>query len=375
MDKSAVLNMLIDPPSDSIDLSSAESSALATWLTANSLGGLACKQLETAMPSLSDALQAERFLMLAENSVHLKLVKTILTTLNQASIPVVLLKGIALLEGSYHDIASRSMTDIDLWVQPARIEEALSLITASDFYPAPEKADRPLALQRLSDGEIRIHSEEYPRNLVELHLSPFSGWWLKRTAKIGNAGLWARKQALRIDGTVDSYELSAEDSILHLAIHNVINHQFGQQSVRALVDTATVAKVRQPDWQTIAERASEWRVATAIWLHLHFTDQLIGLPAAQTALQQLAPPAWKQRQLLRIMSNDMVLNGKDIRNSHQRLLLLLMLVDRPQDRAKLMLRTVWPEASWLAARYSATVSDERNLRLHHLRQALKPNNN
>ncbi len=370
MQKSAVLKLLISPPDASINLTSAENAALAQWLKVNSLGGLAAKQFETAIPELSAALQSERFLMLAENSVHLKLVKHILKTLNQANIPIVLLKGIALIEGTYHDIAARSMTDIDIWVLPEHLEATLKLITAHDFYQAQEKASRPLALQMLSDGEVRIHSREHPRNLVELHLSPFSGWWLKRTAQIDNDGLWARRQALLIDGAYETNELSAEDSILHLAIHNVINHQFGQQSARALVDTATVAQVRQPDWQIIANRAIIWRVATAVWLHLYFTDHMIGLPNAQPALEQLAPAPWKQRQLKRIISENLILTGEDIRNSQQRYRLLLLLVDRPQDRVKLMLRTVWPEQSWLAARYSATITDGRNLRLHHLRRTI-----
>ena len=337
---------------------------LASWLSSHALNGLAATRLAKSYPEISQQLEAERYFVIAENSIFLGLLEQALQLLSDANIPAVLLKGIALLEGTYAEVSARSMNDIDLWIEPDYFDAAIACLTeSSDLFFSYEKADRPLALQKLADGEIRIYSTQYEEKMSELHLSPFAGWWLKRTAAVDNMAMWQRKVPLEIDGQM-TYQLAVEDSIINLAVHNVVNHQLGLHATRAFVDTAVTASVRQADWQTVAERAKRWRVATAVWLHLWFADQIVGLPDAQAAIAALRPAQWKVNLFERLVSAEKLINGQDMRNGRERFLLLLLMIDRPQDAAKLLYRSVWPEPVWLSARYG----EQPNLRLRHFKQ-------
>jgi len=93
-----------------------------------------------------------------------------------------LLKGAALGQTVYDDPVWRVMSDIDLWVQEADVPHAAEALAALGYHQAQARDERPLALQRQAKGEIRFAQPGAVWGLVELHWSPFPGWWLQRTA-------------------------------------------------------------------------------------------------------------------------------------------------------------------------------------------------
>ena len=273
--------------------------------------------------------------------------------------PAVLLKGAALAETVYDGPEQRSMADVDLWLHKQHISRACPLMEDLGFRNL-ENAARPLELQALADGEIQYVNSDQPPTLVELHLSPFSGWWLKRTAAIDSQDIWVRREPLQDWRTFS--QLAAEDAVIHMAVHLAVNHQFGLSPLRSILDILLTDQVRQVDWLLLAGRAREWRVATAVWLALVVTQQLTGAASFQTALHELQPSAWRRRRLQDFISADSILAGRDIRDEKERYLFLLLLVDRPWDAGKLMVRTLWPEGEWLDARYGGSVDHWQHIR-------------
>jgi hypothetical protein len=332
---------------------------VAKWLIEHDLGPLAAVQCRTIYPELADRLQLELFRSAAENSLHWNNLQQIDLEFAAVGMEAVLLKGAALAGTVYAGVEQRTMADVDIWLAPQDISNACSIVAGLDFYAA-ENSARPLALQALSGGEIQFFSHQQVPTLVELHLSPFEGWWLKRTAAVDTTGLWARKQPLA--GWQSFYQLEAEDVIVHLAVHLAVGHQFGVQAVRTLVDIAITARKRAVNWEVVVARAIAWRVSTAVWLVLFLVDQLVGTPQLETVLNQLQPSAWRRRQLQRFVSPESVLSGQDIRGLQERYLFLLLLVDRPWDAGKLMVRTLWPEGEWLDARYGGSVDHWQHIR-------------
>jgi hypothetical protein len=131
--------------------------------------------------------------------------------------------------------------------------------------------------------------------------------------------------------------------------------------VRGLLDIALTAHTRPLDWRVVAERARRWRVRTAVWTVLYLAEQLIGLPGVEEALVSLSPTSLRRVLLKSLVSPRSVLEGRDLRQSPLRYLILLLLVDRPWDATYLVFRTLWPEEEWLKARYGVQAS-----RWHHL---------
>jgi hypothetical protein len=185
--------------------------------------------------------------------------------------------------------------------------------------------------------------------MVELHWSPFPGWWLARTAAMDETAVWDRLEPLEANKVV--YQLGAEDMAIQVAVHLAVNSQFSIAAVRGLLDIALTAKSRPVDWGEVARRAETWRVATAVWQALTLLDQLFGTPGLAAALQLLRPSRLRRWLLRKFVSAESILQGSDLRNGRSRFLLLLLLVDRRRDMIHLVWRTLWPEPEWLQARY------------------------
>src|SRR5690606_16728532 len=126
-------------------------------------------------------------------------------------------------------------------------------------------------------------------------------------------------------------------------------------------DIARTAQTRPVDWEEVARRARDYRVATVTWCTLDLLQTLIGVDGADRALAALRPGALRCRLLARMVNAERVAALHDRRSGRLRYLLLLLLVDRPRDIARLIFRTLWPEAEWLAARYGGRTSRWRHL--------------
>ena len=330
------------------NLDTLDKKKVAEWLIQHGLGPLALHHCRTEFPDIARHLQADVFSAFAEHSLHNENLTAITERFTQQDIPLVLLKGAALGRTVYQSQTHRIMSDVDLWVQSTQMRQACELMQTLEF-AFDHKSTRPLELQILSDGEVRFFRPDRPQSLIELHLSPFPGWWLQRTANVNTEAVWSRIE--KLDGESGIYQMAAEDMLIHVAIHLIINHQFGLSAVRSLIDIALITQKLGIDWQVVAERAQRWRVATAVYTVLHHTSQLFDLPGIEQALDPLRPSRAKQTWLNKLVTTENILAGDDLSKRKIRLLLLLLLIDRPIDTSRLMFRTVWPEKEWLEARY------------------------
>ncbi len=326
--------------------------ALATWLEEQQLGPLAHAASRDTWPELARKLQEDVYLAAADAEIRLRRLQGVLSALSVAKIPVVLLKGAALAGFAYDEAMRRTMSDLDLWLRGEDMPAAITVLQQHGF-SLVGKQERPVQLQSLGRGEVQLTDSaggDGAGGLVELHWSPFKGWWLRRTADVEDDLVWGRSEAIYPQTSVARL-MATEDMIVHLAVHLSVNHQFGLHAVRGLVDMALVAKARPVRWGLVAERANHWRVATAVWMGLDLLQKMIGAPEASGALQQLQPSRLRRSALQRLVSPRQLLAGNDLRNSKLRHLLLLLMVDRPRDMLRIVYRTIWPEGEWLAARY------------------------
>lgn len=202
---------------------------------------------------------------------------------------------------------------------------------------------------------------------VELHLGIFPGEWVRRTAQPDESAVRERvEQAILADQ--QALVLSAEDAVIQLAVHFAVSHQLGSFGLRALVDILLVAETQPVNWEVIVLRAREWRVATVTWLVLKLAVELVGLEEAALAITSLQPSRLRSFLISPFANAGAILEERDLSRSPIRLAYLILLVDRLRDVFQLVGRSIWPENSWLVARYGQ--SGWRN-RFSHLVGAIQ----
>ena len=323
---------------------------VADWIIQHELGSLFYSRCQHVYPAFLPFLQGDRFAAIAENKLRFNVLHEIETAFASATIPLTLIKGMALAQSVYNNSSWRTMSDIDIWVRNDDMQTAVSVMQQLGCY-STEKESRPAQLQALAQGEIPLNKVGVPF-LIELHWTVLHGWWVLHAAAIDNNGIWQRRQPL----AETTWQLSPEDAILNIAVHLTVNHQLGMSVVRGLVDMAMIAKKQSVSWPVVAERAIEWRVQTAVYTILNLLHDLIAPEGMDEALAQLRPSPLRRLLLHPYTNLQAMLSGKDIRNGRSRYLLLLLLVDRPRDMFTLIYRAIWPETSWLEARYGKSAT-------------------
>lgn len=351
---------------------------VARWLVAQGLGPMAYARFKDSWPNLAAELRSDTIMAALEQQLQVERREQIHAQFEAAGIPLVLLKGGALSLSVYENPAWRPMSDIDIWVRDAQIPAATQAMRDAGFRMLVSEK-RPLAIQKLVEGELQFADAE--GGLVEVHWSPFTGWWLQGAAKVDVDGAWARLQRLDLpekgagaaeDG--DSSEgkrllgLCWEDCILQLAVHVSVGHKFGIWPVRSLVDIYLISSRAGVDWDVVVRRALAWRLATVTWMVLSMVDELLEMPELGAVLEALQPSRSRRRLLRGLMPLKKLLATSDMREALSRLGLLILLVDRPRDMARLATSIVWPDQAWLEARYGEGEASHRRHLWHLVRQ-------
>jgi len=222
-----------------------------------------------------------------QNRVLLHRIGRVLQALNEAGVPTMVLKGIALLASLEAEIAVRPMDDGDVMVPSDRVAVAadvlggLGLHTHWDLSP-----DRHAAIHAapFADGE---------RYWLDLH------WHALREdcAPGADAGVWAAAIPVRVDG-VATLAPTLTDQLLHACVHGVRWNP--EPPLRWVADAAMLIRTGKIDWELLAERAQRHRFAPVLAVALDYIARLVDLPIpAGFVAGRLGAPvaAWETREL------------------------------------------------------------------------------
>lgn len=345
------------------DAGRVEGEAIAKWALDRDLVAPAYAWAGRFDPALADRLRSHALGAAAANLLHRRSVEDVERRFAAAGIGMVLLKGAATGDWAYRDPSMRPMTDVDVWVAPSSMDAASVCLLEAGYRRDPGLAARPDALQRESGGERIFLGSGGGSARVELHWSPFQGWWTRRTAAPDADAAWSR--AVPISPGRHARRLAAEDAVIQASVHAVVG-QFSQAPLRGLLDVAVIARRVAVDWEAVASRARRWRLRVGVWLVLDAADRLFHVPGAAGAIDRLRPGAARCAFLRRFAGPEALLRGAVPRSFHGRHAFLLAVTDRPRDAARLVGRTIWPEPWWLEARYG-----RRRSRLGHLRAMIR----
>jgi len=255
--------------------------------------------------------------------------------------PAVLLKGAALGEGLYGDVALRPIGDIDLLVRHQHVPACSQALLTLGYLPArlEERPDSLLALRNQQRFEL-----PGPDHLpVELH------WHIVDVPyylhKVPIDWFWDNTQTLAVAG--QPYQvLNPQANLLYLPAHLALHHRF--RGLHSLLDLALliVHHRGELDWQEIIATARSFELVSALTATL---DRLAGcwpsLPIDEPRrLLDGVTPSPNDARLFRLLTAPSRSNTLDV---------YATLVSMPglAARARYCWVNLFPQAAYMMRRY------------------------
>ncbi len=323
------------------------------------------------------------YTQIAKTALQLDHVSELVGAFHQADIPLLLLKGIALVGRVYPAAEQRPMQDIDVLVYRADFERAAALLQAQRYQFSNKASVWTEAFAREFMGNVAYSKAGVA---FDVHWHPVTMSWFRATTAFDLDGLWARAVPAEIAGA-PALRLCPEDEVLHLCYHTAVHH--GLAHPHGYRDILGVLRVERDnlDWSILAERAREWRVSVAVWAALkvargrmqeagsknhesrienqearnehpvtrnlqlatrnshHEAAELI----PESPLDALRVPRWRQVLLRPFVQRAMM--GEAALVSGTMRFLGVLLVDRVRDLPGVVLRGLFPGRRWLQLRY------------------------
>lgn len=270
----------------------------------------------------------------------------VLRALDQAAVPVLILKGLAYLSTFRPLTTGRVTSDVDILVRPVDRARAEAALCSAGFQRAPPP-DRALHLvERLPGQAVFTRCVAGALVQVDLHWTLLDLDPRPLGYSVDHEQLWSRSVPMILCG-LPVRRLCDEDLVLHSCLHHAV-HEVGR-SRRDLLDIQAVITATALDWTALVRRARAWGVAAPVWWALSRAQRLDGAmvpPDVLTALRphllfRLCLPVVEGRAQLptedRLMTEQELLRGLQARTARHAISSLL--------------RPAWPSDAWLAARY------------------------
>ena len=197
----------------------------------------------------------------------------VLNALQKEGIPVIVLKGAALAEMIYENIALRPMADIDLLINSDYTWKADEILTRSGY-----EMDRSVLLSERHMEWARSIEYRYEIHLVEVHA---------KIPEIPNLNPWTNARSVRI-GLNDTLILGLEDFLLHLCLHTLQHLSPGPAGLIRWYDIAQFIEHYRDEinWDYVVRTTKEHAIEKDIYRTLRAVSEWFGVEIPLHVLSQ-----------------------------------------------------------------------------------------
>jgi hypothetical protein len=278
---------------------------------------------------IRDSFKAAYLLNHFRNETFLNDLKDLLGLFQKENIPIVLLKGAALLTALYKDPALRPMDDLDLLVHEEDLAKAHHLfitagypLTGKEYWPWWRKFG---GARNYSRGSV----------LVELH------WNLGGPDfPLSSAEVFTRTKKIALSGT-QALTLSPEDFLLYHLYHAVYHHAILKLIWLMDIVKITTSWKEEIKWERFWEKAKALNLAPGVGLGLREAKEVMGAYVPEEILRETIP----YPKTLACLIN---FKGESEQKGN---LLTLMRIPGIKDKALFLLGTNFPSPDFLRFRY------------------------
>ena len=284
---------------------------------------------------------------LCRNTLLFYELENLLKWIHATGAQVIILKGAALSQTVYSNIALRAFGDIDLLAQPNDWPKLKNALRELGF--TPDRNYDELTEQDVWDYTCSFRTLNFRKtDPLPIHLdihfnSVHLGW-----SKAESHQLWSRALEIKMPNAA-ALGLCPEDLLVHLCIHLTF-HNFGK--LQWFVDIyKTIQYYNETlDWnQLINESKGKGRILP-LYYGLSYTKRLLDCPIPSWVLEELKPNLFLRKQFEFNWHQKEILQLKP--KSHATFGLVWLMTEGFWDKLKYIFQTVFPPISWLRCHYS-----------------------
>ena len=314
--------------------------------------------------SITDHLHHIYYGNLARNILLYNELSQISECFEGREISLVVVKGLALAETVYGNVALRPMADVDLLVEKRNLPEVMKAFSKLGFEILPQ--EKEITLEYMNELHLVKHQENMkhlPSLIVNIHWDLTAPIRFRGATKTNTRQMIERAQPTKI-ASRNVLVMASEDQILWVIYHATFQHPF--IGLLQLCDVAELIKLEENelDWQFLVRRARNGRTATATYYLLTSAKRLLGAPIPNRVLKSLSPNLVKRSLLNILLMDSAFLAECPTRPVASRYLLQTLMLDTTVDTLSLLWKAAFPPAKWLAAYYHSSRSSK--LYLSHL---------
>ncbi len=307
-----------------------------------------------------DQLHTIYYSNLAHNILLSNELNKILNSFEKKEIPVVVLRGLALAQTVYKNIALRATTDIDLLVQKKDLSRVIRALLELKFRPLQGGLITKEYSTELCFVKQLVSREKYFSAVyVDVHQDITSSIRLKRIIKIDTQGVIRRAHPTRIEN-VNMLVMAPEDLLLHLTLR----HCF-ERLIR-LCDLTEVIKLKKSElnWQSLVQKVKESRIAGIMYYTLWYARQFLEAPVPEYVLKELTPNWCRKSMLDALLSKAVYSDDSNSLSRGRKYFLQILMSDRLIDVFLVLWTVMFPSSEWLSYYYGRPRA--KKLYLYHL---------
>lgn len=202
-----------------------------------------------------------------------------LNQFKQHDLTVMLIKGAAFSESLYTDSAPRLGTDIDLLFKKQDFDTARKLLLET-MEPLAVEGSTKTTYSAGFEMQLKPKGSDMP--MVEIHRQLKNPYIFNINAE----AIWEASREHPKHGSELVRILSAEDTLLHLAVHGFRDLNYWNHG---LLDAHEVLSQWNPDPILLLEKAKNWKATHVLYVLLINCKDIMNSPVPDSLLDQLSP--------------------------------------------------------------------------------------
>jgi hypothetical protein len=232
--------------------------------------------------AVEERLQVDYYQVVRRNLLIFRELGRVLRALAEEKAAVVLLKGAALAETVYGNLALRPMVDLDLLLHRQDMPVAVQVLTKLGYGLTETETQAGAAVA--FENEIALHRPGPLDTTIEIHWSLVDSPHYQH--KLPMAWFWETAVPVQVDGA-GALTLGPEPLLLHLCAHLALHHR--GQGLRWLHDIAEVLHFFESrlDWELLLAKAVEYDLVLPLQQIVPRVVEGWGAPAPAGALERL----------------------------------------------------------------------------------------